>query len=161
MIVSNTTPLSNFLHLDRTDILSQLFHEIHIPQSVKDEIERFFPSYNAWKQLLEKQFFIIHQLPSPVIPLNFLTPLHSGEIEALWLCIHRQASLFLVDDKDARTFVALNNVKTSGTIGILMEAKNQGLIKRIKPFMDRLRDQHRFWISEHLYQKALALSQEQ
>jgi predicted nucleic acid-binding protein len=142
------------------DILSQLFHEIHIPQSVKDEIDQFFSSHNTWKQLLEEQFFIIHQLPSSVPPLNFINPLHSGETEALWLCIHHQASLFLVDDKDARIFATLKNVKTSGNIGILIEAKDRGVIKQIRPFMDRLRDQHSFWISEHLYQKALVLSQE-
>jgi len=31
MIVSNTTPISNFLHLNRIEILQHLFRQIHIP----------------------------------------------------------------------------------------------------------------------------------
>ena len=52
MIVSNTTPISNFLHLNRLDILKQLFEEIHIPVAVKQEIEVYFPNHKTWQQSL-------------------------------------------------------------------------------------------------------------
>lgn len=49
MIVSNTTPLSNFLHLDRLDILRHLFGTIHIPHAVKQEMEEYFRSDARWR----------------------------------------------------------------------------------------------------------------
>lgn len=49
MIVSNTTPLSNFLHLDRLDFLRHLFGTIHIPHAVKQEMEEYFRSDARWR----------------------------------------------------------------------------------------------------------------
>jgi predicted nucleic acid-binding protein len=34
MIVSNTTPISNFLHLGQMEILKTIFKELHVPMAV-------------------------------------------------------------------------------------------------------------------------------
>jgi len=57
MIVSNTTPISNFLHLSQIEILQYLFREIHIPYAVKQEIEVFFSDHKDWKKCLQEGFF--------------------------------------------------------------------------------------------------------
>lgn len=81
MIVSNTTPLSNFLHLDRMDILQQLLGEIHIPQAVRDEIEVFFRSDNRWQTSLEKRLIIVHTVQSRSFLNQPLRILHQGEAD--------------------------------------------------------------------------------
>ncbi|MCP4104620.1 MAG: hypothetical protein GY749_03635 [Desulfobacteraceae bacterium] len=53
MIVSNTTPISNFLHLDRIDILQHMFGQIHIPPAVKQEIEAAFSDNIKWHKCLD------------------------------------------------------------------------------------------------------------
>lgn len=45
MIVSNTTPISNLLHIDKISVLSELFGTIHIPEAVANEVNVVFSSY--------------------------------------------------------------------------------------------------------------------
>ena len=40
MIVSDTTPLSSFLRIGQVELLFTVFHEIHIPKAVADELDR-------------------------------------------------------------------------------------------------------------------------
>ena len=61
MIVSNTTPISNFLHLDQIEILKRLFNKIHIPRAVKQEIEDFFVDDRNWKTCLHDGFIVVHK----------------------------------------------------------------------------------------------------
>jgi len=42
MIVSNTTPISNFLNLGQMEILKTIFKELHVPMAVHSEIEAYF-----------------------------------------------------------------------------------------------------------------------
>ena len=41
MIVSNTTAISNFLHLGQMEILKTIFKELHVPMAVYSEIEAY------------------------------------------------------------------------------------------------------------------------
>ncbi len=53
MIVSNTTPISNLLHLGRIDILQRMFDAVHLPSAVKQEINAAFSENVTWQQCLE------------------------------------------------------------------------------------------------------------
>ncbi len=160
MIVSNTTPLSNFLHLARMDILRSLFREIHIPHAVSQEIEEFFHSNAQWQNCLDDRFIRVHHVRSSFLLNHPLHLLHQGEAEALSLYLDQQAELCLIDDKDARVIAALHHIKVTGTLGLLIEAKKKGIISVVKPFMDTLRDQHTFWVSGHMYHHVLCLTDE-
>jgi len=38
MIVSNTTPISNFLYIDKISVCSELFSAVYIPEAVANEV---------------------------------------------------------------------------------------------------------------------------
>lgn len=65
----------------------------------------------------------------------------------------------LIDDKRARKVARLNNIEIIGSQGVLLFAKQKGLIKKIKPLLDKLRtsDIH---ISQRLIKKTLLLANE-
>jgi predicted nucleic acid-binding protein len=69
-------------------------------------------------------------------------------------------NIHLIDDKDARTIAQLNNLPVTGTLGILLKAKKNGLITSVKKLIDRLRAEHHFWIKEDMYQKVLHIANE-
>ncbi len=48
----------------------------------------------------------------------------------------------------------------TGLLGVLIEAKELGLIQAIKPFLDRLTGEIGFRISNKLYQEVLELANE-
>ena len=160
MIVSNTTPLSNFLHLNRLDILTSLFSCIHIPAAVNDEIHAFFGHHVEWQTLLRKEFILVHVVrPHPFLS-QLLNILHRGEAEAIALYLMQQARLCLLDDKDARIYAMQNDIALSGTFGILIEAKKKQIIPAAKPLLDELRERHYFWIHPRMYENVLELCKE-
>jgi len=160
MIVSNTTPISNFLHLGQMEILKTIFKKLHIPMAVHSEIEAYFSGDDQWQRCLDEEFIIRTEVQTSAKIQELLIHLHMGEAEALCLCIENNAKLCLIDDRDARIIARLNNIPVSGTLGVLMKAKKMGIIESVKKVMDRLRNDHHFWIDDAMYNKVLRLSNE-
>ncbi len=160
MIVSNTTPISNFLHLGQMEILKKIFKELHVPMAVYSEIEAYFSGDNQWQKCLEEDFIIRAEVQTSAKIKELMTHLHTGEAEALCLCIENNAKLCLLDDRDARVIARLNKIPISGTLGVLIKAKKMGIIESVKEFMDRLRIDHHYWIDDAMYNNVLNLSGE-
>ncbi|MCD6271924.1 MAG: hypothetical protein J7K30_03525 [Deltaproteobacteria bacterium] len=53
MIVSNTTPISNLLHVDKIFLLAELFDTVYIPEAVANEVNVAFSDYREWRKSLE------------------------------------------------------------------------------------------------------------
>ena len=159
MIISNTTPISNFLNLGQLDLLRRFFNKIHIPQAVYKEINKHFSRNEEWQRSMDEDFIVVHQLTPSVFLNQFLASLHPGEAEALWLCIEKNATLFLLDDRDARSFAKVQKIKITGTLGLLIQAKKKRYIQSVKIVINKLK-QYNFWISDAMYNKVLSLSDE-
>jgi predicted nucleic acid-binding protein len=52
MIVSNTTPISNLLHLNKIFLLAELFGSVYIPEAVANEVNVAFSDYREWRKSL-------------------------------------------------------------------------------------------------------------
>jgi predicted nucleic acid-binding protein len=84
----------------------------------------------------------------------FSLTLDPGESEALSLYFEINADFLLIDEKRGRIVALRNGVKTIGTIGTLLYAKQKGFVENIKPLLDIL-DQNGFRISDILYNQTL------
>ena len=160
MIVSNTTPISNLIHIDRISVLTELFGTIYIPETVADEVNVIFSSCEEWQKCVENKQIIIQPITNIIFVKQLMPFLHQGEAEAICLSLEKKAKLCLIDDKDARIIAQLNNLQVTGTLGILLKAKKTGLISSVKQLIDRLRAEHHFWIKEDMYQKVLHIANE-
>lgn len=100
--------------------------------------------------------------PSSVeMPLDLQnTRLDAGEKAAIALVLAYDADLLLIDERAGFRVAQALNIRTLGVLGILLEAKSQRMIDAIKPFLDRLRDEVGFWISDRVYEKVLLLADE-
>jgi len=58
-----------------------------------------------------------------------------------------------------RRYAAQLNISVTGTIGVLIKAKERGLISAIAPLLQELRDKSS-WINDSLLVKALRLANE-
>ncbi|RZD14409.1 MAG: DUF3368 domain-containing protein [Candidatus Acidulodesulfobacterium ferriphilum] len=62
--------------------------------------------------------------------------LGQGELEAIALCKAINADFLIIDDRLARKAASANNIKITGSLGILLSAKKKGYINTIKPCIE-------------------------
>lgn len=153
-VICNATPLINFAAIERLDIMKTLFKEVIIPEAVYQETTQFnFPSAPIILQAVEQQWLQIHQVTA--IPDNISNLLDDGEREVIALALYRNEKRVLLDEKEARQVATRFNLQIIGTLGILVLAKQNQIIPQIKPLLDEMIIQARYWIKASLYQQIL------
>lgn len=78
------------------------------------------------------------------------------EAETVALAVEQPADIVLLDEAEARKVADTYSLKKTGTIGLLMRAKNEGKIPALKDALDRLQNDAGFWVDAKLYAQALA-----
>ncbi len=86
--------------------------------------------------------------------IKYFLDLDAGEAEAIILATEINADLIILDEKLGRFHAKHADLKVTGTIGILIKAKAEGLIKELKPLLDELTEKD-VWISEKLKSEIL------
>jgi hypothetical protein len=86
--------------------------------------------------------------------------LHAGEIEALSLAAEQHVDLVLMDEKAGRAAATRLGLDSVGILGILIQAKKNGLLQEIGPVLDDLESKAGFWISPSLKIRVLGLVRE-
>jgi predicted nucleic acid-binding protein len=153
-VVSNTTPIISLLKLNRLDLLRELYEEIYIPNAVFDEIEAG-KSTGFYRDLSGIHWIKIVEIKDKNSVRYFLD-LDDGEAEAIVLATELNADLIILDEKLGRFHAKHAKLKVTGTLGILLKAKSEKLIDRLKPLLDELIEKD-VWISEKLKNEMLRI----
>ena len=69
------------------------------------------------------------------------------------------ANYLLIDDNRARKIAKYNNINVIGSLGILLLAKKQKMIKRVTPFLDKLEISD-LYITKNLLQQVKNIANE-
>lgn len=70
--------------------------------------------------------------------LPLVTDLGAGEREALALAVEIPDSLVLLDDALARRYARLFGVRFTGTLGVILKAKQSGHLTTVMPVLDQV-----------------------
>ena len=81
--------------------------------------------------------------------------LHEGEVEAIMLARSIGSDLVILDDNAAKKVAKHLGMGVTGTLGVIVRAKQKGYLDEVAPVLDEL-DAIGFYASERI--KALALS---
>jgi uncharacterized protein len=140
------------LKLNRLDLLKQLYTQVYIPAAVYNEIEAG-KAKEFYKDLSKTDWIKIVEIEDKQAVKYFLD-LDSGEAEAIVLATELNADLILLDEKLGRFHAKHADLKVTGTIGILLKAKKEGLIYELKSLLHELTKKD-VWISERLKKEIL------
>ena len=132
-VVVNSTPLVAFWAIGRLDILRILFGEIVIPAAVRDEF--LSTEKELRRQVLRDESWIrVVKLKNPNRTGAF-SNLDEGEAEVLVLAEELDASLVLIDERKARRYAERLNLPLSGTLGVILLAKEEGIVTMVTPLL--------------------------
>ena len=145
-VVSDSTCLIGLERVGELDILPALFDSVMIPP----EVAREFGGTFAWLK--------VENLANHLLAVALEMVVDAGEAEAIALASEKNC-LLITDDKQARAAEKNLGVNFIGTIGVLIRAKQNGIIKEIKPVLDALESKD-FRISHTLRGEALKIAGE-
>lgn len=152
--VCNTSPIILLAKIRRLELLTQLYREVLIPSSVMGEIE-VSPSEEAMqvRSLLQEGRFQIHEATKRALE-RIPADLGRGEREAIALALETKVDLVILDDQQGRRIACERGLVVTGTVGVLTEARERGLVSSVRHELDRLTEAG-MWINEAFYHRIL------
>lgn len=155
--VSNTTPIISLLKIGKLQILKDLYGEIFVPQEVFNEIEAG-KNKEYYTDLSKIEWIKVEKIQNPK-SLSYFLDLDKGEAEAIVLATELDADLIILDESLGRFHAKHAGVKITGTIGILLKAKQLGYINEIKTLLLELREKT-VWLSDKFVEEILLIANE-
>lgn len=160
IVVSDTSPINNLAAIKQLHILHQLYGTVIIPEAVHRELtDPSFPVAGA-TEVQSLDWIKTRTVSNRTLVEALSNELDIGEAEAIALAVEIQVERLLIDERRGRSVASRLNLRYTGILGILVEAKSQGLITKVKPLLNALIDQAGFWIAEPLYNRVLQLVDE-
>lgn len=156
--ISNTSPLIYLYRIDAIEWLPKLFGEIWTPRAVIDEVSE--GRKRGYDVPLQKSYEWLKVIKPSSVPSEWLSlDLGAGELETMALALENPERAAILDDAIARRIAQAAGLNVWGTLKVLLEAKEQGIIKSISPHVEQLKSSG-MWISEDIRLRILALAGE-
>jgi predicted nucleic acid-binding protein len=128
-VVLNNTPLVALWAIGRLDLLRDLFQEVLIPHAVEAEFLAIDRTVRT-RALAEAPWVKSAALLRPRRAEAYMG-LDRGEAEVLALAEEREARLVVIDERKARRYAQRLGIPLTGTLGLLVAAKEAGLIDSV------------------------------
>ncbi len=135
--IFNTSPIQYFHQIGRLDLLSVLLGRVIVTTAVVQEIALGMELGSDLPDVKKLDFVEIRD------PTKYLNPilksgLGAGEISVIALALETVDSTAVLDDRLARSTAVSFGVPITGTLGLLLDAKNHGFIRAVEPVLDEL-----------------------
>lgn len=138
IVFSNTTPIIALSSIQKLDLLPQLFGEIHVVDTVVEECAKggkiLVPDLTKldWLHCVESKNFASNPL---------LMVLDNGEKHTIEAALAMQANYAIIDEKLGRNLADYLGLNVTGTLGILLKAKQQNKISSFSSCVKAMQQQ--------------------
>ena len=158
-LVCDTTVLLYLNRIEMLKLLPSLFKDVYVPSEVVLELDMgrllrndtIDPRKIEWVQIIEVSWNDIEKLPK--------NRLGKGERAVIAYAQSKTNCIVGLDDRLARLLAEEQNIRIVGTIGLLLKAKEAGLISVVRPFLESLLIEG-FHLSSGVYQETLTIAGE-
>lgn len=138
LIIADASPLIALADIGELEILNKLYQSILITDIVRGEIHAKLPDWIKVSIEYDPQQKKLLELE-----------LDAGEASAIALALNKNPSRVIIDEFKGRSVAQRLGLKVTGTLGIIIKAKEHGIINFGKPILKKL-ESHGFWLSENL-----------
>ena len=137
-VIVNSTPLIILSNIGKLELLKKLYAEICIPKAVFDEV--CAKEDSACQRILDYPDWIhICKIKDESQKRMYQAKLHAGEVEVMILAQENPvADLVILDDNAAKKTAKFLGLKVTGSLGVLLKAKKENLIREVTPLMKQL-----------------------
>ncbi|MBD5458763.1 MAG: DUF3368 domain-containing protein [Lachnospiraceae bacterium] len=157
-VIVNSTPLIVLCGIGRLDILQKMYREIHIPEAVYREVTAVEDS--ACIQIKNAKWIHIEQIKEHEEKKMYKAKLHEGEVEVMILAQEQKADLVIIDDNAAKKAAKYLGLTVTGTLGVLLKAKQRGIVGEVYPLLFEIK-QNGFYIDSAVEAMVLKQAEEQ
>jgi len=147
-IISDTSCFIVLSKIGQMELLQRLFGNIITTPEIAEEFGEILPN---WVDIVSVKDKHKQQL--------FDIQVDKGEASAMALALEIENSLLIIDDYKARKLAKNLNINYTGTIGIIILAKQKGIIQSIKPILEKIKETN-FRINAELELQALIQANE-
>lgn len=159
IVVSDATPLIGLAKIGQLRLLRDLFGRVVTPRAVLSEVIGQGDDRPGVTTLRQAEWLEVQTVTDHSRVDLLLSELNAGEAEAIVLAQEVAADWLLIDERRGRLIAQRLGLRVIGTLGILLLAKQSGVIGPIQPLLDRLRTE-RFYVSDRLYIQTLVAAGE-
>ena len=138
IIISDSSCIIALEDIGELKILQGLFSEVLITEIVKNEIQTDLPSWIKVSNDYEERELRILELE-----------VDKGEASVIALALKRPKSMLIIDERKGRNLAKRLGLKIIGTLGLIIKAKQEGIIESGKEVLEKL-ENHGFWLSKSL-----------
>jgi predicted nucleic acid-binding protein len=160
IVVSDTSPILNLARIRRLDLLPSLYVHVLIPPSVSLELTGIKDDISSLVEHALQSWLMVASPKDQELVNRLRSGLDAGEAEAIVLAVERGAHRLLIDERLGRRVAKTFGLHITGLLGVLAEAKRARLLEGVKPLLDQLITDARFWIAPDLYREVLTVLDE-
>ena len=128
VVISDTSCFIVLINIHEMDLMNKLYGMVTTTPEIINELGHSLPE---WVKV---------QAPSNTIKQRELESIvDKGEASAIALALEIANSLIVLDDLRARVIAEDLGLEVTGTLGVIVKCKREGIITSIKPIIDKLR----------------------
>lgn len=159
-IVADAGPLIGLARVGLLSLLRALFQTVIVPARVAEELrlDDDRPGARALRTAVEEGWLAVDSGEPAVEPLA-APELDPGEIAAIDLAARRESRFLLIDDRLGRSAARRRGIPVVGVAGVLLAAKQRGLLAEVRPALAHLADGG-YHLSPELVARVLELAGE-
>jgi predicted nucleic acid-binding protein len=128
VIISDTSCLILLNKIDQLNLLQKLFGEITITREIAKEFKKELPSW----------FRVVNPINTKYQKI-LEASIDKGEASAIALAIEQEDCLIIIDDYKGRKYAEQMGLKITGTLGVIIAAKQVGHITSVKPLLTKIK----------------------
>lgn len=143
LIISDASPLIALEDIGHLHLLKEIYEHVLITDIVRKEIQADLPSWIEVSTDYDIDQFKVLSLE-----------LDKGEASAIALALKNPEFPIIIDERKGRLVAKRLNLRVTGTIGLIIKAKQDGLISSGRSVLEQL-ENHGFWLSRTLMNQIL------